>query len=147
MTGVAIGGLLGGPWGAAIGAALTTPIGIFVETSLSPTQQTATIERYIFETLRNTIAAGAAGALTGWLNRLATPVVDAMASEVNRAFGGYITSAAIKAMSTAVSTSLKKYVELSLCRQGTYWFAGSSMRFRPGCSLRSGARSTSWSRN
>ena len=75
MAGATIGGLLGGPWGAAIGAALTTPIGIFLETQLSPTQQTATIERYIFETLRNTIAAGAAGALTAWLSRTAQPVM------------------------------------------------------------------------
>ncbi|KAI0672370.1 hypothetical protein C8Q78DRAFT_971313 [Trametes maxima] len=110
MTGVVIGGLLGGPWGAAIGAAVTTPIGIFVETSLSPTQQTATIERYIFETLRNTIAAGAAGALKVWLDRLATPAITAMFSEVNRGFGGYIASGVISGMGTAVSASLRRCV-------------------------------------
>ncbi|KAF7361092.1 CNVH-domain-containing protein [Mycena sanguinolenta] len=108
MTGAVIGGLLGGPWGAAIGAAITTPIGIFVETQLSPTQQTATIERYIFETIRNTIAAGTGGALTAWLTRTARPVMVSMFSEVNRGFGGHISSAVISGMGSAVETSLRR---------------------------------------
>ncbi|KAI0676354.1 hypothetical protein C8Q78DRAFT_14721 [Trametes maxima] len=109
MTGVTIGGLLGGPWGAAIGAAVTTPIGIFAETSLSPTQQTATIEHYIFETLRNTIVAGAGGALKVWLDRLAGPAIVAMFSEVNRAFGDKIASGVVAGMKLAVTSSLKKW--------------------------------------
>lgn len=108
MTGAVIGGLLGGPWGAAIGAAVTTPIGIFLETSLSPTQQTATIERYIFETLRNAIAAGAGGALSAWLNRLSTSAINAMFSEVNRAFGGKIASGVISSLTSSVKASFKK---------------------------------------
>ncbi|KAI0643797.1 hypothetical protein C8Q79DRAFT_928282 [Trametes meyenii] len=111
MAGATIGGLLGGPWGAAIGAALTTPIGIFVETSLSPTQQKATIERYIFETLRNTIAAGAVGGLKVWLNRLATRTITTMFSEINRGFGGHIAGGVIAGMGLVVSSSLKKILD------------------------------------
>ena len=118
MSGVVIGGLLGGPWGAAIGAALTTPIGIFVETQLSPIQQTATIERYIFETMRNTIAAGASGALTAWLNRLSQPVINRMFSEVNRGLGGHLSGGIISGAGSAVSASLSRCVELILCGWG-----------------------------
>ena len=110
MTGATIGGLLGGPWGAAIGAAITTPIGIFVETQLSPIQQTATLERYIFETMRNTIAAGTAGALTAWLNRTAQPVMVAMFGEVNRGLGGLVASGVIAGMGSAVDASMRRWV-------------------------------------
>ncbi|KAJ7695331.1 hypothetical protein B0H14DRAFT_3659077 [Mycena olivaceomarginata] len=111
MMGVTIGGLLGGPWGAAIGAAVTTPIGIFLETSLSPIQQTATIERYIFETLRNTISAAiGAGALKTWLDKLASRAMTTMFSEVNRGFGGKISSEVVDGMSTAISSSFEKIV-------------------------------------
>lgn len=112
MVGVVAGGLLGGPWGAAIGAALTTPIGIIAETILSPIQQTATIERFIFETMRNTIAAGAAGALTAWLTRIAAPKITSMFREVNRGFGGHVADGIIMGMGSATEASLRRCVEL-----------------------------------
>ncbi|KAJ7249045.1 hypothetical protein C8J57DRAFT_1522113 [Mycena rebaudengoi] len=93
MMGVTIGGLLGGPWGAAIGAA------------------TATIERYIFETLRNTISAAiGAGALKTWLDKLASRAMTTMFSEVNHGFGGKISSEVVDGMSTEISTSFEKIV-------------------------------------
>ena len=112
MAGVVVGSLLGGPWGAAIGAAITTPIGIIAETILSPTQQTATIERFIFETMRNTIAAGTAGALTAWLTRLAQPAVNRVFSEVNRGFGNHLSNQIINGAGSAVDASLRRYVGL-----------------------------------
>ncbi|KAJ7212779.1 hypothetical protein C8J57DRAFT_1733024 [Mycena rebaudengoi] len=112
MVGVTIGGLLGGPWGAAIGAAVTTPIGIFLETTLSPIQQTATIERYIFETIRNTISTAiGAGALDAWLKKLTKPVMTAMFSEVNRGFGKKISEAVVNQMGDAIATSFEKIVD------------------------------------
>lgn len=67
---------MGGPLGGAIGAGLSTPIAILVESEIKNTItdprlkaefQEATIGRYIYETLRNTIAAGAAGYLAKFL--------------------------------------------------------------------------------
>ncbi|KAJ7216812.1 hypothetical protein C8J57DRAFT_1732440 [Mycena rebaudengoi] len=112
MVGVTIGGLLGGPWGAAIGAAITTPIGIFLETTLSPIQQTATIERYIFETIRNTISAAiGAGALKTWLDKVASKAMTTMFSEVNRGFGGKIKDEVVEQMGSAIATSFERIVD------------------------------------
>jgi hypothetical protein len=150
MMGVTIGGLLGGPWGAAIGAAVTTPIGIFLETSLSPIQQTATIERYIFETLRNTISAAiGAGALKTWLDKLASRAMTTMFSEVNRGFGGKISSEVVDGMSTVISASFEKCVgcfAAFICGRGNDQNLGSSTRFIAECSLLNGTQSTRWSR-
>jgi hypothetical protein len=150
MVGVTIGGLLGGPWGAAIGAAVTTPIGIFLETTLSPIQQTATIERYIFETIRNTISTAiGAGALDAWLKKLTKPVMTAMFSEVNRGFGKKISEAVVNQMGDAIATSFEKCVgcfAAFICGREYNQNLGSSMRFITECSLLSGTQSTRWSR-
>ncbi|KAI0467785.1 hypothetical protein F4859DRAFT_506508 [Xylaria cf. heliscus] len=74
--GIIIGAWIGGPIGAALGAGLTTPLAILVETQIAGTIkepqlqaqfEEATIGRYLYETLRNTLAAGAAAYLSSFL--------------------------------------------------------------------------------
>ncbi|KAJ7112236.1 hypothetical protein C8R44DRAFT_741934 [Mycena epipterygia] len=111
MVGITIGTLMGGPWGAAIGAAITTPIGIFVETTLSPDQQTATIERYIYETLRNAVAAGAGTALAHWVTYINPTTMRAVFSSINDAFGGLISSTVIAGVDVLIYASLKSIID------------------------------------
>ncbi|KAI1748341.1 hypothetical protein F4782DRAFT_542925 [Xylaria castorea] len=62
--GIIIGAWIGGPMGAAFGAGFTTPLAILVETQIF---EEVTIGRYLYETLRNTLAAGAAVYLSSFL--------------------------------------------------------------------------------
>ncbi|KAJ7093667.1 hypothetical protein C8R44DRAFT_749725 [Mycena epipterygia] len=112
MVGIAIGTSLGGPLGAAIGAAVVTPIGIFVETSLSPDRQTATIERYIYETLRNTVAAGVGAHLNNWVTRNDSKTLRAVFAAINDAFGGFISWAVVEGIDVAIYASLKLIINV-----------------------------------
>ncbi|KAI0445135.1 hypothetical protein F4803DRAFT_509522 [Xylaria telfairii] len=77
--GIIIGTYMGGALGAALGAGFTTPLAILVETQIAgrikdPQLQAqfeeATIGRYIYETLRNMLGAGAAAYLAPFLGNL-----------------------------------------------------------------------------
>lgn len=108
MIGITIGTLLGGPWGAAIGAAITTPIGIFLETTLLPGEQTATIERYIYETLLNVAVAGAGPYLTKWVTQVNPTTLRSVFASINKAFGSNVSDAVIETVDVAISHSLTK---------------------------------------
>lgn len=110
MIGISIGTLLGGPWGAAIGAAITTPIGIFLETSLTPGEQTATIERYIYETLLNVAVAGAGGYLTNWVTRVNPTTLRSAFASINKAFGSHVSQAVVDTVDIAISHSLTNII-------------------------------------
>jgi hypothetical protein len=76
--GIFVGILIGGPSGAMVGAALTTPLGIAVEKMLKDTYiqdpklraefEEVTIGRVLYETLCNTLAAGAISLLAVHIN-------------------------------------------------------------------------------
>ncbi|TFB01703.1 hypothetical protein CCMA1212_006413 [Trichoderma ghanense] len=81
--GIVVGCYFGGPLGGAIGAGITTWLAIVVEAQISGTIQDphlqaqfeeATIGRYLYETLRNALAAGAAGYLAEFLKVLSEVV-------------------------------------------------------------------------
>ncbi|KAF1963066.1 hypothetical protein CC80DRAFT_588534 [Byssothecium circinans] len=107
-----IGGTVGCPvLGAVIGAGLASPAGIFAETQIADRLiddprvradiQEANAERYIFETFRNMIAAGAASWLAGYLanlnmsqissffSRVAVKVVQNKGGNIATDFGAY----------------------------------------------------------
>ncbi|KAJ7196955.1 hypothetical protein GGX14DRAFT_671380 [Mycena pura] len=110
MIGISIGTLLGGPWGAAIGAAITTPIGIFLETTLLPGEQTATIERYIYETLLNVAVAGAGPYLTQWVTHVNPTTMRSVFASINKAFGSKVSDAVIDTVDEAISHSLTNII-------------------------------------
>ncbi|CAL1703199.1 unnamed protein product [Somion occarium] len=95
--GIFVGALAGGPVGGAIGAGLMTPLGILVETEVAgyikdPRLQAqfeeATVGRYLYETLRNTLAAGAAGYFGEWLGHQTGQLTTAAIGQIAGAFGG-----------------------------------------------------------
>jgi hypothetical protein len=113
MVGIVIGGFFGGPLGAAIGAGLATPIGILAESNILQPQyepdgyQRATLERYIFESLRNAVTAGAAGALSKWLGTLSEAAMIKAFQEINKSLGGRVPLAVEKLSGALISDVLK----------------------------------------
>ena len=119
--GILIGAYIGGPIGAAIGAGLTTPIAILVETQIAGTIkdpqlqaqfEEATIGRYLYETLRNMLAAGAAAYLASFLSAqagsLSTRALGDIASKFSAGATGFSSE-------FAAYWVLKKYVYTSQC--------------------------------
>ncbi|KAL9101179.1 MAG: hypothetical protein Q9163_003538 [Psora crenata] len=87
LVGMAVGTALGNPLiGGVIGAGLASPIGILAETKIADALiddprvrsdiHEATVGRYIYETLRNMLAAGAAAFLAEGVSAAAGPVID-----------------------------------------------------------------------
>ena len=81
-----------------IGAALTTPIGVLAEHAISTTISDPaikgqfdelTIGRILYETLRNTLAAGAAGAFGHYLEGVTTSALSASGKELVAALAKY----------------------------------------------------------
>jgi hypothetical protein len=79
--GFAIGGLVGGPMGAAIGGGIATSFGILAETELKKNIQDvallarfeeATIGRYVYETLQNSLTRGAGVKFSQWVKKIPT---------------------------------------------------------------------------
>lgn len=74
---VTIGSLAGGPLGAALGAGIASPIGIALETVIKKRIaddvaiqfEDATVGRYVYETLRNMLAAGASAKFGKWASK------------------------------------------------------------------------------
>jgi hypothetical protein len=123
-TGVFFGALMGGPLGAAIGAGLTTFIGILVEAHIAGTItdpalksqfEEATIGRIIYETLRNVLAAGAAAKIGLFVKNLpATAYGQLAAQRIREAFLSWtppLTAAEVTAEVLSY-VFLKKWVSL-----------------------------------
>jgi hypothetical protein len=118
--GILIGATIGGPVGAALGAGLTTALAILVETQIAGTIkdpqlqgqfEEATIGRYLYETLRNMLAAGAAGYVASFLSTQAETLSARGLAEVASMFG----KEATEFCEVAAYWMLKKYVMTSQC--------------------------------
>lgn len=115
FVGVTIGSLIGGPVGAALGAGIATPLGIIAEVEIKKTIEPdvriqfeeATVGRYIYETLRNMLAAGAAAKFAGWIEKIGLPYFSRVVSELGRDALNFTST---RASSTAMNASLKKCV-------------------------------------
>ena len=103
-----------------IGALLATPLGIAGETLIKHTIndpvlraqfEDATFGRVIYETLRNTLAAGAAGALAGYLGTLSTGYVSQIAGQLGNILGKSVTAGTVLT-DVALYMLLKKLVTL-----------------------------------
>lgn len=105
-----ISGALGGPLGA-IGAGLITPIAILAERSLAPDMERATIERYIYESLRNAVSAGVAGAFSEWLSGVSGESLRNAFAAINKKFGGKIAGAVISTVDGIIYALLKRCVD------------------------------------
>ena len=113
FTGPTIGGYIGGPVGAALGAGIATPIGIFAEAEIrkmiaeDPRIQfeDATVDRYIYETLRNMLATGAAAKFAKWIEKIGASAFEAASVALARTFSW----ASGKISSTTVNGSMKMW--------------------------------------
>jgi hypothetical protein len=120
-TGIFIGALIGGPVGAAIGAGITTPVGILVETQIARTItdpvlkgqfEEATIGRFIYETLRNVLAAGAAAMIAKFVGNLSTTSYELATQQLRQAFVSWTPPLADAAADVLSYVFLKKWVSL-----------------------------------
>jgi TnpA family transposase len=110
MMGISIGALIGGAPGAAIGAALLTPVGIYAQESIDDTIQTANVESHIYQALRNAIAAGSAVGLLKWVEKYDKSMAIAIFQQVNKAFGEKIKIAEATVEATLYAM-IKRYVK------------------------------------
>ncbi|KAK0664634.1 hypothetical protein QBC41DRAFT_283636 [Cercophora samala] len=119
--GILVGVWMGGPIGAALGAGLATPLGIFVETQIAGTIkdpqllaqfEEATIGRYLYETLRNVLAAGAAAYLSSFLSaqagNLTASALGEIASSLSSKATGFSSSFAASWLLKKVADALLK---------------------------------------
>lgn len=113
--GIVVGCYFGGPLGAAIGAGITTSLAILVEAQISGTIEDphlraqfeeATIGRYLYETLRNALAAGAAGYLAEFLEAVAGQITAETLGQV----ASMLTSGITVLSEVVAYWLLKKYV-------------------------------------
>ena len=120
-TGIFLGALFGGPVGAAIGAGMTTPIAIVVETQiagkikdpvLKGQFEEATIGRFIYETLRNVLAAGAAGMIAEFVGGLSTTSYELATQQIKQAFVSWTPPLAGATADLVSYVVLKKWVSL-----------------------------------
>lgn len=118
-VGILIGCLVGGVGGGMIGAALATPLGIAAETLIKHTIddpvlraqfEDMTLGRVVYETLRNTLAVGAAGVLAGYLGTLTADFVAQLAGRLGAILGRAIT-AGITLTEVAVYNLLKRIAD------------------------------------
>lgn len=120
-AGIIVGFLVGGPAGGAIGAGLATPLGILVETEIARTIkdphlkaqfEEAIMGRYFYESLRNVLAAGAAGYLGRILGaQMASEFSSKALSEISKRFIG---KGAGSLSEVAAYAFLKLYAQLLL---------------------------------
>lgn len=116
LVGVTISSLLG-PWGTALGTGIATPIGIAAETGIKKKIaqdlriqfEDATVGRYIYETLRNMLAAGAAAKFAQWIEKL-RPEITGLVVSLAR-YG------AKEVGSDAVEASVQQYVAAHIVSQ------------------------------
>jgi hypothetical protein len=120
-AGVIIGDAIGGPLGAAIGAGLSTPLEILVETQIAgiitdprirAEFEEATIGRYIYETIRNCVVAGAAAYVAEFLSAHLN-AIDPRDLENTLVMIGIALAPSIS--NTSISAMLTKYVAPALC--------------------------------
>ncbi|KAK2590190.1 hypothetical protein QQS21_012131 [Conoideocrella luteorostrata] len=117
---IIVGAWIGGPIGASIGAGLATPLAILVEIQIAgiikdPRLQAqfeeATIGRYLYETFRNMLTAGAAAYLGSFLNvqaeKLSAKTLGEVASQISGSTAGFSSEVtaywALKKLANALS--------------------------------------------